>query len=442
VPHFHPPPVDGLGDEQVSSMLDPKFIREHEAEVRQALLACNSKADLDQYLALDKRRRELLAEVDVKKAKLNQSSEAVGKIKKQGGDATALMAENHALSAEIKKLDTDVTEAEKAFRDLALTFCNLPHPSVPVGGEEHNLEVRAWGEKPTLTFTPKAHDDLATALGILDMERASKASGARFYVLTGAGARLERALINFMLDRHSANGYTECLPPHLVTYTSMETSGQFPKFVEQAFAIEKDGLYLIPTAEVPVTNLHRDEVLTPGTLPRKYASYTPCYRREAGSYGKDTKGLIRLHQFNKVELFQFVEPEKSMDALEALTADAESILQALKLPYRVVALATGDKSFGSVKTYDLEVWLPSQNTYREISSCSNCSDFQARRGGIRFRRDAKSKPELVHTLNGSGLAVGRTWLAILENYQQADGSVLVPEVLKPYMGGIDVIRKP
>jgi len=422
-------------------MLDPKFVRENEALVRQALLDCNSKADLDLYLSLDKKRRELLSEVDQKKAKLNQSSEAVARLKKQGGDASALMAENHALSAEIKRLDTDVANAEKEFRDLALTFCNLPHPSVPVGGEEKNQEVRKWGDLPSFPFEPKAHDDLATALGILDMDRAAKASGARFYVLLGDGAKLERALLSFMLDRHAANGYKECLPPHLVTYASMEASGQFPKFVDQAFTIEKDGLYLIPTAEVPVTNLHRDEVLPPGSLPKKYASYTPCYRREAGSYGKDTKGLIRLHQFNKVELYQFVEPEKSMEALEALTADAESILQALKLPYRVVALATGDKSFGSVKTYDLEVWLPSQGKYREISSCSNCTDFQARRGGIRFRREAKGKPELVHTLNGSGLAVGRTWLAVLENYQQADGSVVVPEVLRPYMGGIDVIRK-
>lgn len=422
-------------------MLDPKYVREHEAEVRQALQNCNSKADLDLYLSLDKKRRELLAEVDQKKAKLNQSSAEVAKLKKSGGDASALVTEGQALSSDIKRLDAEVAEAEKAFRDVALTICNLPHPSVPVGGEEAGQVVRVWGEPTKFSFKPKAHDDVATDLGVLDMERASKASGARFYALTGAGARLERALISFMLDTHSKKGYTECLPPHLVTYASMEASGQFPKFVEQAFAIEKDGLYLIPTAEVPVTNLHRDEVIPPGKLPLKYASYTPCYRREAGSYGRDTKGLIRLHQFNKVELYQFVEPEKSMEALEALTADAEAILQALKLPYRVVALATGDKSFGSVKTYDLEVWLPSQDKYREISSCSNCTDFQARRGGIRFRREAKAKPELVHTLNGSGLAVGRTWLAVIENYQQADGSVVVPDVLKPYMGGIDVIRK-
>jgi seryl-tRNA synthetase len=430
---------DGFGNEQVFPMLDPKYVREHEDEVRQALKNCFSKADLDQYLTLDKKRRELLSEVDQRKAKLNHSSEQVAKMKKQKLDAAPLMAELQVLSAGIKQLNAEVAETEKAFRDVALTFCNLPDASIPVGGEECNKEVRKWGTPKQFDFTPKPHDELGEALGILDMDGAAKISGARFYVLTGLGARLERSLLNFMLDRHSANGYTECLPPHMVSYTSMETSGQFPKFIDQAFSVEKDNLYLIPTAEVPVTNLHRDEVFAPGSLPKKYASYTPCYRREAGSYGRDTKGLIRVHQFNKVELYQFVEPEKSMEALESLTADAESILQALNLPYRVVALSTGDKSFGSVKTYDLEVWLPSQNKYREISSCSNCTDFQARRGGIRFRRDAKSKPELVHTLNGSGLAVGRTWLAVLENYQQADGSILIPEVLRSYMGGLEVI---
>jgi seryl-tRNA synthetase len=377
---------------------------------------------------------------DKQKARLNQASEEISRLKKQGQDVSSQLPELQKLSAEIKRMNEEIAAVEKEFRDVALTFCNLPHPSVPEGGEDANLEARLWGTPRDFGFKPQAHDDLALSLGVLDMDRAAKVSGARFYALTGLGARLERALINFMLDKHAAHGYLEVLPPHLVTYASMETSGQFPKFIDQAFAIEKDGLYLIPTAEVPVTNLHRDEVFPPGSLPRKYVSYTPCYRREAGSYGKDTKGLIRLHQFNKVELFQFVEPEKSMDALEELTADAESVLQALGLPYRVMVLSTGDKSFGSVKTYDLEVWLPSQGRYREISSCSNCSDFQARRGGIRFKRDAKSKPELAHTLNGSGLAVGRTWLAVLENHQQADGSVTIPEVLKPYMGGLETIK--
>jgi len=278
-------------------------------------------------------------------------------------------------------------------------------------------------------------------LGILDFEKAAKISGARFFTLWNLGAKLERALVNFMLDHHASKGYQELVVPHLVAYESMEMSGQFPKFIEQAFAVEKDHLYLIPTAEVSLANLHRGETLPAGSLPKKYAAFSPCYRREAGSYGKDTKGLIRLHQFNKVELFQFVEPEKSMEALEALTADAEDILKKLGLPYRVVALATGDKSFASTKTYDLEVWLPSQNTYREISSCSNCTDFQARRGGIKFKREGGGKPELVHTLNGSGLAVGRTWLAILENYQKADGSVEIPEVLRPYLGGQTVISR-
>jgi len=422
-------------------MLDPKFVREHEQEVRKALQDCASKADLSLYLDLDRRRRDLTLSVDKRKARLNQASEEIARLKKQGQDVSPLLPKLQELSAEIKQMDEEIASVEKDFRGVALTFCNLPHESVPVGGEDANREISKWGEPRSMGFKPKAHDDLGLALGILDLDRAAKVSGARFYSLFGAGALLERALISFMIDRHTAAGYTEVLAPHLVTYASMETSGQFPKFLDQAFAVEKDGLYLIPTAEVPVTNLHRDEVLPPGSLPKKYVAYSPCYRREAGSYGKDTKGLIRLHQFNKVELFQFVEPEKSMDALEALTADAEGVLQALGLPYRKVVLATGDKSFGSVKTYDLEVWLPSQGKYREISSCSNCTNFQSRRGAIRFKRDARSKPELVHTLNGSGLAVGRTWLAIMENYQQEDGSVTVPEVLRPYMGGLGTIKK-
>jgi seryl-tRNA synthetase len=378
-------------------MLDPKYVREHEAEVRQALENCKSKVDLSLYLDLERRRRDLTISVDKRKARLNQASEEMSKMKREG--------------------------------------------QVPVGGEEANLEVRRVGEPKKFDFKPKTHDELGVALGILDFERAAKISGARFFTLWNWGAKLERALVNFMLDHHGSKGYQEIVVPHLVAYESMEMSGQFPKFIEQAFAIEKDSLYLIPTAEVSLANLHRGETLPAGSLPKKYAAFSPCYRREAGSYGKDTKGLIRLHQFNKVELFQFVEPEKSMEALEALTADAEDILKKLGLPYRVVALATGDKSFASTKTYDLEVWLPSQNTYREISSCSNCTDFQARRGGIKFKREGGGKPELVHTLNGSGLAVGRTWLAILENYQQADGSVTIPEALQPYLGGLKTISR-
>ncbi|HEY5038202.1 MAG TPA: serine--tRNA ligase [bacterium] len=421
-------------------MLDPKYVREHEAEVRQALESCKSKVDLSLYLDLERRRRDLTISVDKRKARLNQASEEMGRMKKEGKDISQYRSKLSELSDEIKQMDGEITAVEKDFRDIELQVCNLPHKSVPVGGEESNQEVRKVGEPKKFEFKPKPHEELGQALGILDFERAAKIAGARFFTLSGPGAKLERALANFMLDLHAQKGYQEMVVPNLVNYESMEASGQFPKFIEQAFAIEKDKYYLIPTSEVSLVNLHRAEILPPGSLPKKVMAFTPCYRREAGSYGKDTKGLIRLHQFNKVELVQFVEPEKSMEALESLTADAEEVLKKLGLPYRVVVLATGDKSFASTKTYDLEVWLPSQNGFREISSCSNCTDFQARRGGIKFKREPGSKPELVHTLNGSGLAVGRTWLAILENYQQADGSVVVPEVLRPYMGGLDILK--
>lgn len=420
-------------------MLDPKYVREHEAEVRQALENCRSKVDLSLYLDLERRRRDLTVSVDKRKARLNQASEEMARMKKEGKDITPFQAKLKELSDEIRQMDGEIASVEKDFREVELQVCNLPHESVPVGGEEANREVRKVGEPRALGFKPKSHDELGAALGILDFERAAKISGARFFTLSGLGARLERALANFMLDLHAGKGYREMVVPHLVNYQSMEMSGQFPKFIEQAFAVEKDGFYLIPTAEVSLANLHRGETFPAGSLPRKYAAFSPCYRREAGSYGKDTKGLIRLHQFNKVELFQFVEADKSMEALEQLTADAEDVLKRLGLPYRVVVLATADKSFSSVKTYDLEVWLPSQNTYREISSCSNCTDFQARRGAIKYKKEGGGKPELVHTLNGSGLAVGRTWLAILENYQQADGTVLIPEVLQPYLGGLKAI---
>jgi len=421
-------------------MLDPKFVREHEAEVRKALEDCKSKVDLSLYLDLDRRRRDLMLSVDKRKARLNQASEEMGKLKKEGKDITPFQAKLKELSDEIKQMDGEIAAVEKDFHEIELQVCNLPHATVPVGGEDANQEIRKVGQPRVLDFKPKSHDEIGITLGILDFERAAKISGARFFILSGLGAKLERALTSFMLDLHTQKGYQEMVVPHLVNYESMEMSGQFPKFIEQAFAVEKDGFYLIPTAEVSLANLHRGETFSAGSLPKKYMAFSPCYRREAGSYGKDTKGLIRLHQFNKVELFQFVEAEKSMEALEQLTADAEDVLKALQLPYRVVVLATGDKSFSSTKTYDLEVWLPSQNTYREISSCSNCTDFQARRGGIKTKKSRGGKPELVHTLNGSGLAVGRTWLAILENYQQADGSVLVPEVLRPYLGGVDVLR--
>ncbi|HUO56662.1 MAG TPA: serine--tRNA ligase [bacterium] len=420
-------------------MLDPKYVREHETEVRKALADCHSKVDLSLYLDLERRRRDLMMSVDKRKARLNQASEEMARMKKEGKDITPYQAKLKELSDEIKQMDGEIAAVEKDFREIELQVCNIPHSSVPVGGEEANQEVRKVGEPAKFSFKPKSHDELGVALGILDFEKAAKISGARFFTLSGLGAKLERALANFMLDLHAPKGYKEMVVPHLVNYQSMEMSGQFPKFIEQAFAVEKDNFYLIPTAEVSLANLHRGETFAAGSLPRKYAAFTPCYRREAGSYGKDTKGLIRLHQFNKVELFQFVEPDKSMEALEQLTADAEEILKKLGLPYRVVVLATADKSFASIKTYDLEVWLPSQNQYREISSCSNCGDFQARRGAIKVKKEGGAKPELVHTLNGSGLAVGRTWLAILENYQQADGTVAIPEVLQPYLGGLKTL---
>jgi seryl-tRNA synthetase len=420
-------------------MLDPKYVREHEAEVRKALEDCKSKVDLALYLDLERRRRDLMISADKRKARLNQASEEMSKMKKEGKDIAPFQAKLKELSDEIKQMDGEIAAVEKDFHEIELQVCNLPHETVPVGGEEANKEVRKVGEPRKFDFKPKPHEELGQSLGILDFERAAKISGARFFTLAGFGAKLERALVNFMLDLNTQKGYQEMVVPHLVNYASMETSGQFPKFIDQAFAIEKDGFYLIPTSEVSLANLHRGETFPVGSLPKKYMAYTPCYRREAGTYGKDTKGLIRLHQFNKVELFQFVEPDKSMETLEQLTSDAGNILEKLGLPYRVVVLATGDKSFSSVKTYDLEVWLPSQNTYREISSCSNCTDFQARRGGIKVKKEGGGKPELVHTLNGSGLAVGRTWLAILENYQQADGSVTIPEALQPYLGGLKVI---
>jgi len=391
-------------------------------------------------LDLDRRRRDLTISVDKRKERLNKASEEMGRMKKEGQDISSYRGKLQELSDEIKQTDNEIAAVEKDFHEIELQICNLPDTSVPIGGEENNKEIRKVGEPRLFDFKPKPHEELGAALGVLDFEKAAKVSGARFFSLWGLGAKLERALTNFMLDLHEKQGYQELVVPHLVNYQSMEMSGQFPKFVEQAFATKEDNLYLIPTAEVSLANLHRGETLPIGSLPKKYAAYTPCYRREAGTYGKDTKGLIRLHQFNKVEMFQFVEPEKSAEALESLVGNAEEVLKLLGLPYRVVVLATGDKSFSSVKTYDLEVWVPSQNTYREISSCSNCTDFQSRRGGIKFKREGGGKPELVHTLNGSGLAVGRTWLALLENYQQADGSVVIPEVLRPYLGGLDIIH--
>jgi seryl-tRNA synthetase len=397
--------------------------------------------DWDAFVAIDRERRDALATIERLKEKKNRMSGEIGKIKKAGGDAAALMRETEAVSEAIRVNESPLADIEARFEAFMLTVPNLPSPTVKIGKNEHdNREVRRWGEPLEFDFEAKNHWDIGEELAILDFERAAKITGARFTVYRGAGARLERALINFMLDLHTdENGYQEMLPPALVNRASLVGTGQLPKFEEDLFHLAPGDYFLIPTAEVPLTNLHRDEMLERSALPIKYVAYTPCFRSEAGSYGKDVRGLIRQHQFNKVEMVKFTEPENSYDELEALVRNAEEVLQRLELPYRVMELCTGDMGFGAAKTYDLEVWLPGQNTYREISSCSNCEDFQARRANIRYRKDNKSKPIFVHTLNGSGLAVGRTLVAVLENYQQKDGSVTVPAALRPYMGGMERI---
>jgi len=429
-------------------VLDLKFVRENIELVRRKLKERGSPFDLNELERVDVERRKLLVEVEELRHRRNLVSEEVGRRKRAGEEVEALTAEMREVSARIKKLDEAVKAYEERLKALLLELPNLPHASVPVGkGSEENVLVRRWGEPRRFPFKPKPHWELGENLGILDLGRAAKLAGTRFALLRGAGALLERALINFMLDLHTnEHGYTEVFPPLLVNADTMMGTGQLPKFEEDLFktskAEEEDGrLYLIPTAEVPVTNLHREEILPPGTLPLRYVAYTPCFRREAGSYGKDVRGIMRQHQFNKVELVMFVEPEKSDEALEELTRHAEEVLKRLKIPYQVVALCTGDLGFAAAKTYDIEVWLPSQGVYREISSCSNCGDFQARRAGIRFRRSPKASAEYVHTLNGSGLAVGRTWIAVVENYQQEDGSILIPEVLRPYMNGLERITR-
>ena len=423
-------------------MLDIKYLRENFVAVEKALATRNGAIDLSGFKALDQQRRELLSEVETLKAEKNSVSGLIGrtKDKSQVQDEIARMKE---VSAQIKVLDDQLRSVETQLSELLMGVPNIPHEQSPIGTTENdNVEIRAWGEKPELDFSPKAHWDIGEDLGILDFDRASKLSGARFALYFGAGARLERALINFMLDLHTGeHGYMETLPPFLVNRTSMTGTGQLPKFESDLFHTEEVDLFLIPTAEVPVTNIHRDEILSEKDLPLCYTAYTPCFRKEAGSHGKDTRGLIRQHQFNKVELVKFVRPEDSDAELDNLLQNAEKVLQLLNLPYRVVDLCTGDIGFSAARTFDIEVWLPGQDTYREISSCSNFRDFQARRAAIRFRREGAKKPELVHTLNGSGLAVGRTLLAILENYQQEDGSVLIPEVLRPYMGGLEKIEK-
>lgn len=424
-------------------MLDLKFVRENLDKVAEAMKNRHTEVDLDAFRKLDQERRDLLQEVEADKSMRNSVSAEISKMKKNGEDASEKILSMRTLGDKIAETDKKLKEVEQGLRDIMLTIPNMPDASVPVGKDDtENLEVRKWGEPTHFDFEPKAHWDLGEDLGILDSNRAAKVSGGRFYYYLGLGARLERAVYNFMLDQHTQkDGYTEVIPPYIVNRETMTGTGQLPKFHEDMYRLEGMEMYLIPTAEVPLTNYYRDEIIDGAKLPIYLTAFTPCFRAEAGSAGRDTRGLIRQHQFHKVEMVKFTKPEDSFDELEKLTHDAEGILQALGLPYHVVCLCTGDLGFSATKCYDIEVWFPAQNKYREISSCSNCVDFQARRANIRFRRDSKSKPESVHTLNGSGLAVGRTVAAILENYQQADGSIVVPEVLRPYMG-CDVIAKP
>jgi seryl-tRNA synthetase len=425
-------------------MLDAGFVRDQVDVVRRGLESRGLTPDveLEQIAALETRRRQLIPEIEGLKREQNAASDEVARAKRQGQDATPIFAANKARGQQVKQLEVQLGQVEEQRSALLMTLPNLPHSSVPQGrSADDNVEVKRHGDPPQFTFEPKAHWDLGPALGILDFERATRMSGARFSVLLGAGARLARALINFMLDVHTReHGYLEVEPPFLVNADSLRGTGNLPKFEQDLFKIAGDwNLYLIPTAEVPLTNLHRGEILDGRQLPLRYTAYTPCFRSEAGSYGADVRGLIRQHQFDKVELMKFTTAEQSYDELEALTRNAETILERLGLPYRTMLLCTGDMGFAAAKTYDIEVWLPSQQTYREISSCSNTEAFQARRANIRYRRDGTGKAEFAHTLNGSGLAVGRTLIAVLENYQQADGTVVVPEALRPYTGGLEVI---
>ncbi len=421
-------------------MLDIKFLRDHFEEAQRRLATRGASIDLAPFGELDRARRDLLGESEALKAEKNRVSALIGKTKDKSA-VQGEIARMKEVSARIKELDDTLKGVEEKLQGMLYLVPNIPHEECPVGAsEEENREVRSWGTPPSFSFDPKPHWEIGEALGILDFERAGKITGARFSLLKGAGARLERALISFMLDLHiEEHKYIEILPPFMVNRDSMTGTGQLPKFEDDLFHTEGPDYFLIPTAEVPVTNIHRDEILAGGELPLCYTAYTPCFRREAGSYGKDTRGLIRQHQFNKVELVKFVRPEDSDAELEKLLGHAEEVLRRLGLPYRVVDLCTGDIGFSAARTFDIEVWLPAQGTYREISSCSNFRDFQARRASIRFRREEGARPEYVHTLNGSGLAVGRTLVAILENYQREDGSVLIPEPLRPYMGGAETI---
>jgi seryl-tRNA synthetase len=422
-------------------MLEIKFIRQNLAAVEAALAARGQSIALETFKSVDGQHRKSLQEIEDLRHRRNVVSDEIARLKKSGDPAEALVLEMRSVSARIKELEKTVADTQEGLNEILMGLPNLPHASVPLGRDSsENPVIRTWGEPTRFDFEPKAHWEIGTRLKVLDLERAAKIAGARFPLYLGAGARLERALINFMLDVHTReHGYREIIPPFIVNRKSMTGTGQLPKFEQDLFKLEQWDYFLIPTAEVPLTNIHQDETLDEAELPLYYTAYTPCFRSEAGSYGKDTRGLIRQHQFNKVELVKFCKPEDSYAELESLLAQAESILAKLGLPYRVVLLCTGDIGFSAAKTYDIEVWLPSQNAYREISSCSNFEEFQARRANIRFRRKGKKGTELVHTLNGSGLAAGRTFAAILENCQRSDGSVVIPEALRPYMGGMDVI---
>jgi len=422
-------------------MLDIKYLRQNIDLVRKKMDERSQKIDFDRFLSLDAKRRDILQVVETLRNERNSVSKQVGELKKKKEDASSLIEKMGEVSAKIKEYDENLRVTEEELNTFVMIVPNVQHDSIPIGGSfEDNTEVRTWGEKPVFNFEPKQHFDLGENLNILDFARGAKITGARFTLYRGAGAQLERAIFNFMLDLHTVNhGYTEVLTPFMVNAESMTGTGQLPKFKEDLFKIEGMDYYLIPTAEVPVTNIYRDEILEEEMLPVYLVAYSPCFRAEAGSYGKDTRGLIRQHQFNKVEMVKFSRPETSYDELEKLTANAEEVLKKLGIPFRTVCLCTGDLGFSSAKTYDVEAWLPGQNAYREISSCSNFEDFQARRASIRFRRKESGKVEFVHTLNGSGLAVGRTLVAVLENYQQADGSVIIPEALRPYMRGLERI---
>ncbi|MFA5866814.1 MAG: serine--tRNA ligase [Actinomycetota bacterium] len=427
-------------------MLDIKFVRENPEAVKKSLAARRVEdhvaAKVDEVVELDKNRRAILVEAEDLRAKRNRVNDQISELKKAGKPADDAMRGMKEVSQNIKDFDEKLREIEAASREILLDIPNIPDESVPDGAEpDDNVEIRSWGEEPDFGFEPKPHWELGEKLGILDFERGAKLAGGRFVLLKGMGARLERGLIDFMLDLHTTtHDYTEIWPPLMVNTETMTGTGQLPKFADDLYKCENDDLWLIPTAEVPVTNIHRDDILEAGELTKKYVCYTPCFRREAGSYGKDVRGVIRQHQFNKVELVKFAKPEESWEELETLTADAEAVMQALGLYYRIIVLCTGDLGFSAAKTYDIEGWIPSSGGFKEISSCSNFTDFQARRINIRFRREPKAKPELVHTLNGSGVAIGRTMAAIMEQFQQADGSVLIPERLQPYMGGATVIK--